>query len=189
MTQLGQKVPPSIKEVRDVVEKCLERKHFKVIDAGSSTTGRDFLVKIWRLILSVPLGIAIVCEGMKPSTLENIYFELGVMQALGKETVLVKVGNIECATDLIRTEYIEAPDLGAKINKFLTTCITQAKQYQDLSTETKDKNPLVALDYMERAFLITNNPSYKKVLLQTVLSSSYYDKIVQNEIAGLLLKT
>ncbi len=187
MTELGQNVSSGAQEVRNVVEQCLASQHFSVTDASKVTTGRDFLIKIWSIILSVPLGIAIVCEDMRASTLENIYFELGVMQALGKETVMVKVGNIECATDLIRTEYIEAPDLSIKIERFLTTCIEQAEHYEILGKELKARNPLLALDYMKRAFMITDDSRYKRELLQIVLDSSHFDKSVQNEVRGLLL--
>lgn len=187
MTQLGQNISAAVQEARNVVEQCLASQHFNIIDASSVTTGRDFLIKIWSIILSVPLGIAIICEDMGASTLENIYFELGVMQALGKETVLVKIGNIECATDLIRTEYIEVPHLSTKIERFLTTCIEQAEHYEILATELKGRNPLLALDYMKRAFMITGDPRCKKELLQIVLDSSHYDKYVQNEVRGLLL--
>lgn len=154
MTQLGQNISSSAREARNIVEKCLVGQHFSIIDASSVTTGRDFLIKIWSIILSVPLGIAIIGEEMSASTLENIYFELGVMQALGKETVVVKIGNIENATDLIRTEYIEDPDLSIKVERFLTRCLEQAEQYEMLASELKIKNPLLALDYIKRAFMI-----------------------------------
>lgn len=186
MTQLGSPISSSIIEARSVVEKCLTKNKFKAIDASSLTTGRDFLIKIWGIIISVPLGIAIICEGMKSSTLENIYFELGVMQALGKETILIKIGNIECATDLNRTEYIEAPDLDIKIERFLKTCIEQSEHYEILATELEEKNPLLSLDYMKRAFMITGTSDYKKELLKIVLDSSNYDKIVQDEVKVLL---
>jgi hypothetical protein len=187
MTQLGEPILDGVKETRRVVTGCLKYNNFYETDASYLTTGRDFLIKIWGIILSVPLGIAIICEGMQASTLENIYFELGVMQALGKETILIKVGDIECATDLIRTEFIEAPDIDKKINSFLSTCIAQAGHYEVIATELKEKNPLLALDYMKRAFMITKKQAYKRELLQIVFDSSFFDKCVQDEVKTLFM--
>ena len=37
--------------------------------------GKDYLVKIWRQILSVPMGIAILTNETKPATIGNIFYE------------------------------------------------------------------------------------------------------------------
>jgi hypothetical protein len=52
----------------------LTNEGFDVLDATSAATGRDFLLKIWDLILSVPLGIALIHEDMRPSTTANVYY-------------------------------------------------------------------------------------------------------------------
>ena len=50
-------------------EKYLTEFKIELIDANESVTGGDFLIKIWKLIISVPLGVAIVTEHMKAKTL------------------------------------------------------------------------------------------------------------------------
>ena len=86
VTQLGEPVPESVNRIRRVLNKSLKAREIKIIDANSAMTGRDFLDKIWSMILSVPLGIAIVTEDMPHNTWANIFYEIGLMQALGKET-------------------------------------------------------------------------------------------------------
>jgi hypothetical protein len=72
MTQLGQPVPRAVSVIRRKVAGQLRRRGIAVVDAESEITGRDFLVKIWEMILSVPLGIAIISEELRPTTLANV---------------------------------------------------------------------------------------------------------------------
>ena len=67
-------------------------------------TGWDFLIKIWKLIASSPLAVGIVHEDTASSTQANIYYELGIAQALGKETVIVKSPGAKVPSDFVRTE-------------------------------------------------------------------------------------
>jgi hypothetical protein len=86
MTRLGKPVPTGVNRMRLAVTKICQSADFTVIDASSQVTGRDFLLKIWRLIASAPLAIGICHEDIPPKTQANIWYELGVAQALGKET-------------------------------------------------------------------------------------------------------
>src|SRR5208337_3179175 len=104
MTQLGDKIPEKAVSIRENVESVLARKNIRLIDADSITTGKDFLLKIWDLVLSVPIGIAIIYKGMPSRTLSNIFYELGWMHAYGKETIVVKEENIKIPSDFVRTE-------------------------------------------------------------------------------------
>jgi hypothetical protein len=80
---------------------------YKVIDASTERTGRDFLLKIWKIIESVPVCIVIIHEDTPIKTQANLYYELGVAQALGKETVIIKTPRAEMPSDFNRSEYIE----------------------------------------------------------------------------------
>ncbi len=82
MTKLGNRVPEKLHEIRESLIRALKEYDYKVIDAGSEVTGRDFLLKIWRLIASTPLSIAIAAENIPVETQFNIYYELGIAQAL-----------------------------------------------------------------------------------------------------------
>ena len=84
MTQLGGNRSPQLNEIRLAISEFLISINFREIDAGSYVTGGDFLDKIWKQILAVPVGIAILTNDMKLTTVANIFYELGILDALGK---------------------------------------------------------------------------------------------------------
>lgn len=88
MGAMGGRLPKVVTDTRKRVSAALRRAKFDTIDAASATTGKDFLLKIWRLAVACPIGIAVVHEGIRPETLANVYYELGWMQAYGRETAL-----------------------------------------------------------------------------------------------------
>ena len=90
MTRLGKPVPDEVVNIRETVSKLCNEVNYEVIDASSRVTGRDFLLKIWRLIASCPLSIGICHEEIPESTQANIYYEIGVAQPLGQETLQIK---------------------------------------------------------------------------------------------------
>ena len=106
MTRLGSPVPDEVEAIRQAVTRLCRTVYCQVIDAGSRVTGRDFLMKIWRLIASTPLAVCICHDKIPWRTQANIYYELGVAQALGKETILVKSPRARVPSDFVRTEYI-----------------------------------------------------------------------------------
>ena len=55
MTQLGTPIPREVKKIREELTEILSKYGMKEIDAGSEITGKDFLLKIWRMIVAVPL--------------------------------------------------------------------------------------------------------------------------------------
>lgn len=93
--------------MRNKISECCAKIDYKVVDATTHVTGRDFLIKIWKLIASSPLAVGIVHEEITPGTQENIYYELGIAQTLGKESVIVKSPGSKVPSDFVRTEYIE----------------------------------------------------------------------------------
>lgn len=144
------------------VKKCCRAAGLSVIDANSTVSGRDFLLKIWKLIASTPLSVGIVHEDIPASTQANIFYELGVAQALGKETVIVKSEKAEVPSDFIRTEHIVF-DKGFEktFAKYLGGLLEQADHYE-LIAEQLDRNPILAIDYLKRAYLITGDTRLKK---------------------------
>ena len=106
MTRLGTPIPAEVDAIRASVERLCEDAEYEVIDASSRVTGRDYLLKIWRLIASAPLSIGICHEDIPPATQANIFYELGVAQAMGKETLLLKTPEADIPSDFTRTEYI-----------------------------------------------------------------------------------
>jgi len=163
MTKLGGSLPQGITNMRNTFCRYAGKNGITSIDASSETTGKDFLLKIWDLICSVPLGVAIVSEELPALTLCNIYYELGVLQALGKETLIIKSENCSVPSDFVRTEYIEhGRAVGKKISGFFKTYFDQAKHYATMA-EGLEQNPALAIDYLKRAFLISGDKNYQAV--------------------------
>ena len=131
MTQFKEPIPNNIPIIEEKLRKVLNNHNFKYIDANSVITGKDFLMKIWKLILEVPLGIAIIDREMSLETLENIFYEIGILQSYGKETLIIKSKNTKIPSDFIRTEYIEFDEvLEENINKFFESLFEQAEHYE-----------------------------------------------------------
>jgi hypothetical protein len=90
-------------------------------------------------------------------TKANIYYELGIAQALGKETIIVKSTKCEIPSDFVRTEYIEFNEgFTNNFSKYLSSLNEQAEHYE-LVAEQLDRNPILAIDYLKRAFLISGD--------------------------------
>ncbi|MCZ6804414.1 MAG: hypothetical protein O7D86_10890 [Proteobacteria bacterium] len=154
MTRLGNPVPPMVEDMRRAVKECCDLYDYSVIDARARVTGRDFLLKIWKLIASAPLSVGILHEDIPESTQANIFYEIGVAQALGKETVIIKSPGSKMPSDFVRNEYIEFDDnFREQFNAFLSSIFEQADCYELLADQL-EKNPILALDYLRRAYLI-----------------------------------
>ena len=162
MTRLGKPVPQMVVDIGQAVKKCCSNANFTVIDAGAKVTGRDFLLKIWKMIASAPLAVGVVHEDVPAKTQANIFYELGVAQALGKETLIIKSPKSEIPSDFIRTEYITYDsEFTSSFSQYLDDLKDQAEHYE-LVSDQLDRNPILALDYLKRAYLITGDPALKK---------------------------
>ncbi len=162
MTRLGRPVPDEVKTIRNSIEDSCKKAGYTVIDAGAQVTGRDFLLKIWKLIASVPLSIGICHHEIPVKSQLNIFYELGIAQALGKETIIVKSEKAEIPSDFIRTEYIEYNDAFADgLSKYLDSLDEQANYYEVVADQL-DRDPILSIDYLKRAFLITGDERLRK---------------------------
>ncbi|MBW6471423.1 MAG: hypothetical protein K0A90_09420 [Methanosarcinaceae archaeon] len=162
MTKLGQPISSEIEDIRVELHKILDKQQIKEIDAESIVTGRDFLMKIWNLITTVPLGIAIIDNNMSGQTLSNIFYEIGFMQACGKETLVIKTKDAKIPSDFIRTEYVEYGNhFENKLDKFFNTFFALPEYYDNMA-EALENNPLLVIDYLRRAYLISGDAEYKK---------------------------
>ncbi len=162
MTKLGMPISEELAAMRDALKLQLAKCQFNEIDASSSVTGKDFLDKIWKVILGVPLGIAVLTKDIKPRTLANIYYELGIMDALGKETIIVKSPNYDIPSDFKRTEYI---NFDKSFSKQFLKFIDNLKEREDhywLMSEIIQADPVLSIDYIKRAYLLNPLKKYKK---------------------------
>ena len=157
MTRLGQPIPEPVVEIRNAVTEICHSVGYQVIDASSRVTGRDFLLKIWKLIASAPLSVGICHEDIPQSTQANIYYEMGVAQAMGKETLIIKSPNVKVPSDFVRSEYVEFDsEFREKFRSFLDGLQDIATHYEPVADQL-DRNPILAIDYLKRAFLISGD--------------------------------
>jgi hypothetical protein len=162
MTKLGHPIPEEVKRIRSRLDRLLNNKNINILDADNVTTGKDFLLKIWHILLGVPLGIAIITNDMSHQTFANIFYEIGLMQAYGKETLVIKTRDTQVPSDFVRTEYIEFKDgFEDKIENYLESFFNWASHYEFMS-EVVENNPLLAIDYLKRAWLILGEDIYKQ---------------------------
>ena len=160
MTKLGHPLPKEVNRIRSYLGKTFVDYNLSLIDANDVITGKDFLLKIWHIILGVPLGIAIITNDMSHKTLANIFYEIGLMQAYGKETLIIKTTDTKLPSDFVRTEYLDFADgFTKKLRKYLEKYFNWASDYEFMS-ELVEKNPLLAIDYLKRAWLISGEDVY-----------------------------
>jgi hypothetical protein len=184
VTQLGNPGQEVIK-IRHSLTQILRPHGIKVIDAGSVVTGKDFLLKIWSLILAVPLGIAIVSENMRTDTMSNIFYELGALQAYGKETLIIKTEAATIPSDFVRTEYVKYDkDFKDKMQGFLKNFMAMAEYYETAADQLQN-NPLLSIDYLRRAYLISANADLRTKVKQIVASMAL-DGRAKNSVEMLL---
>lgn len=185
MTKLGTPLPQEITSIRNSLEKTLHTYNIDLIDANEELTGKDFMVKIWEMILSVPLGIAIITDELPTSTLENIFYEIGLFQSHGKETLVIKTNNSTVPSDFVRTEYIEYDkDFTGKIRKFIKRFYEQAEHYL-IMAEQLQNDPLLEIDYLKRAYLITHDEKIKQKIRES-LTTHEFDHYIKSIYKQLL---
>ncbi len=175
MTQLGEDRSETIEEILSQITSVLNGKNINNIDANSVVTGRDFHSKIWKLALSVPIGIAVVSETIRQTTIANIYYEIGLMNALGKETLVVKTKDFKIPSDFIRTEYIKHSDkFEEQFSSFIDQTLEQA-EYYGLLADNLIAKPLLSIDYLRRAYLISGDNTYKESAM-TIIAENEFDE-------------
>ena len=176
MTAMGKPLPEQLAKARKRVAAALGKAGFKVTDAASVTTGKDYLLKIWSLAVCAPVGVAIVHEGIRTDTMANIFYELGLMQAYGRETVVIKVGEVKLPSDLVRTEYIQ---FGRSFSRQFTGFMASLRQRADYDLTLADqleKIPLLAIDYLRRSYLLSGDATLRRRARQIFDKSGLADR-------------
>lgn len=169
ITKLGNP-SATVRAARKVIETAFGKRGYNVIDAESVATGKDFLLKIWRLIVGVPICIAIVDEGMTAGTIANIFYELGYADSLGKETLVIKTNGFKVPSDFVRTEYIAlGKGFKSRLNCFLQNLGERVTYYASCA-QALEKDPLLSIDYYRRAFLLSGDRTYSEKTAELLLS-------------------
>lgn len=186
MAAMGGSVPGEVLSAKRKVAAALRRARFSIVDAASITTGKDYLLKIWKLAVSCPIGVAVVHEGIRPETMANIYYELGWMQAYGRETVVIKIDDVKLPSDLVRTEYI---NMDARFTQsfgdFLESLRERAEYYETLA-DLLEANPLLAIDYLRRAYLLTGAVRLRRRARQ-IFADSDLDERARDSVERLMI--
>ncbi len=184
MTRLGKPIPPEIITIGNTVTELCTNFGFTVIDASTTITGRDFLLKIWKQIAATPLAVGVCHERIPQKTQSNIYYELGIAQAMGKETIIVKSPNADIPSDFVRTEYIE---FNSKFNEAFSTYLHElgdiAEHYEFMADQL-ESNPVLSIDYLKRAFLISGDVKLREKV-QTLLLKSGLEARAKNSVERL----
>lgn len=185
MTKLGKGRNEIVEEVYNKVADILKQYDYNVIDATTITTGRDFLLKIINMIVGVPLGIVILDKDFSISTVSNCFYEMGWLDALGKETLIIRIPEATIPSDLTRTEYILYDnDFENSFKKYMNNMFKIADYYSEVGALI-EKNPLQAIDYYRRAYLITGNSDIKKTA-KLVLENDDVNERSKNSVENLL---
>lgn len=83
------------------------------------------------------------------------------MRAYGKETLVIRVGDVEIPSDFVRTEYVNFDDsFHQTLSAFFQSLRKRAEYYVTFADQV-ERNPLLAIDYLRRAFLLTNRAALK----------------------------
>ncbi len=188
MTQLGGKISEDISKMCGEVKEVLSNNKYSVIDANSLITGKDFLLKIWEMIVAVPLCVAILHRDMPMRTLCNIFYELGMAQSLGKETLIIKEQDTEIPSDFVRTEYVAYDEKFAdSLSKYLQGLDTDRLNYYEIMADSLEKNPLLAIDYLRRAFLLSGDEQYQDQA-DAIFQESKIEERAKNSVEMLLMR-
>lgn len=176
MTKLGDSIPAAVKTARKILEPAFRRRDFKIIDAESVSTGRDYLLKIWKLIVGVPVCIAIVDGSLSAKTVANVFYELGYADSLGKETLIVKTKDFQMPSDFVRTEYIVVDqDFKRHLSNFIDELDERASYYATCA-EMLERDPLLSIDYYRRAFLLSGKNIYCERTAELMVSADLRDR-------------
>lgn len=186
MTKIGDQVPEEINRIRNRLNRILADKEITPIDANTFIRGSDFKMKIWKMLRGVPLGIAIISRDMDYITFSNIFYEIGLMEAYGKEILVIKTEDIDIPSDFVRDEYIEYPkDFLKSMRKFLKSFSELPEHYAKMAQQL-EADPLLAIDYLKRAYLISGDRTYLEKAYEFYQQSPIKDR-PKNSVEMLLI--
>ncbi|MDG6249835.1 hypothetical protein [Methanocalculus sp.] len=109
---------------------------YSVIDAMSIFESGDNYCKICKLILSSAFGIAVITKDTKERSLKNIYLEIGLMIAYGKEVIIITNDRQSLASDLLgkgNLEYLDFIDMQKKLKSWLENFYKESSYYTDIA--------------------------------------------------------
>ena len=110
-----------------------------------------------------------------------------MMDALGKQTLVVKSEGAAIPSDFVRTEYIEADrNLSRRFQAFLTSFLELESHYEGIANDLEN-NPLLSIDYYRRAFLISGNARFRISAREALRNANLKERAV-NSVEMLLAR-
>ncbi len=167
MRQLGQ--PPDVDlRMAQIVQDVLSRRGFKIVDADTSTGGKDFLERIVGLIRATGFTAAIFSHETRSTAIANIMLELGFALMCGKPLIIVKSEQAKAPSDITRTDWIDYdPD---KEKRFISK-IEQAADAIDglieyeytllnVALEARSMDCAIAFERANKGFLLSGEKRF-----------------------------
>ena len=167
MRQLG--TPPEIDQAMAVLAtQVFESEGFSVLDANSSTGGKDFLERILGLIRGSGFVAALFSDEMRRTAFANISLELGFAAMCGKPLVIIKSKGAQAPSDLTRTDWIDydQDDKDGFISKLgqavyqINALADFEKMTLEVALEADRMDCAIAFERARKAFLLTGHATY-----------------------------
>ena len=167
MRQLGE--PPEIdRKITEVATEVFGSAEISVLDANSSTGGKDFLERILGLIRGAGFVAALFSDSTRRTAFANISLELGFAAMCGKPLIIIKSKGAKAPSDLTRTDYIEydSDDVEGFTN-MLRLAIDEVNALADfervkleVALEADQMDCAIAFERVRKAFLLTGESAY-----------------------------
>ena len=167
MRQLG--TPPEIDQAMAVLAtRVFEDAGISVLDASSSTGGKDFLERILGLIRGSGFVAALFGNNTRRTAFANISLELGFAAMCGKPLVIIKSRNARAPSDLTRTDWIDydrenedgfISKLGQAVSE-INALADFEKMKLEVALEADRMDCAIAFERTRKAFLLTSDVTY-----------------------------
>jgi len=113
-------------------------------------------------------------------------YELGWMQAYGRETLVIRAGDVPIPSDFVRTQYVPYNNQFARrLRSFLARLGRQAEYHAKISAQV-ERNPLLAIDYLRRAYLLSGDEAHRRSVEEIAASAGFEDR-AKNSVEMMLM--
>jgi len=144
--------------IRQKLDEIFKFKDYYLVDAMSIRHTTDNYCKICELILSCAFGVALITEKTEEETLRNIYLEIGLMKAFGKEVLILTDNRCKIATDLVgkgSQRYSNYDELQQKVHEWLNILIKEQAHVRRMAEIwIKEKDYEKAFEYYRKGVML-----------------------------------
>ena len=144
--------------IRRKIDAIFDSKGFNLKDAMNIRGTGNLYCKICKRILSSAFGVALITKDTPKNALPNIFLEIGLMTAFGKEVIILTDNRENIPSDLQGKEvfiFTDNNDLSESINKWSTEILEERITYwrtlAKYSVDAKDYEK--AYEYLRKAIM------------------------------------